>query len=86
MNKKVIYTASISIADFIATASLLILSFFLLNKPSDFSLNVLYTALIISGVKVGLGFVFGVYKLLWMYGLLHNFIRLFIVHHSSLQL
>ena len=79
MNKKVIYTASISIADFIATASLLILSFFLLNKPSDFSLNVLYTALIISGVKVGLGFVFGVYKLLWMYGLLHNFIRLFIV-------
>ena len=78
MNKKVIYTASISIADFIATASLLILSFFLLNKPSDFSLNVLYTALIISGVKVGLGFVFGVYKLLWMYGLLHNFIRLFI--------
>ncbi len=79
MNKKVIYTASISIADFIATASLLILSFFLLNKPSDFSLNVLYTALILSGVKVGLGFVFGVYKLLWMYGLLHNFIRLFIV-------
>ena len=79
MNKKGIYTASISIADFIATASLLILSFFLLNKPSDFSLNVLYTALIISGVKVGLGFVFGVYKLLWMYGLLHNFIRLFIV-------
>ena len=79
MNKKVIYTASISIADFIATALLLILSFFLLNKPSDFSLNVLYTALIISGVKVGLGFVFGVYKLLWMYGLLHNFIRLFIV-------
>ena len=78
MNKKVIYTASISIADFIATASLLILSFFLLNKPSDFSLNVLYTALILSGVKVGLGFVFGVYKLLWMYGLLHNFIRLFI--------
>ena len=79
MNKKVIYTASISIADFIATASLLILSFFLLNEPSDFSLNVLYTALILSGVKVGLGFVFGVYKLLWMYGLLHNFIRLFIV-------
>ena len=79
MNKKVIYTASISIADFIATASLLILSFFLLNKPSDFSLNVLYTALILSGIKVGLGFVFGVYKLLWMYGLLHNFIRLFIV-------
>ena len=79
MNKKVIYTASISIADFIATASLLILSFFLLNEPSDFSLNVLYTALILSGVKVCLGFVFGVYKLLWMYGLLHNFIRLFIV-------
>ena len=79
MNKKVIYTASISIADFIATALLLILSFFLLNEPSDFSLNVLYTALILSGVKVGLGFVFGVYKLLWMYGLLHNFIRLFIV-------
>ena len=83
MNKKVIYTASISIADFIATASLLILSFFLLNKPSDFSLNVLYTALILSGVKVGLGFVFGVYKLLWMYGLLHNFIRLFIVACSA---
>lgn len=76
MNKKRIYSLVISVADFGIFFVICIISLLLITRQADIPINFVISALCVSAGKVFFGWLINNYKLLWMYSIRRNLVKL----------